>query len=250
MDTESRRVVWISVSALPAFAWPLDPPRPESVDEVAAWGDADSFVHSGYFRPEFFWAIGAVLAAGVLGWHVVEADVMREDAAWFFPAAIAFLLVLAVVWIVRVRRPLRVGEDAHRIFDTGVLCAVRRCSSDSGDSDSGMAETFIVLDHRMGDRRAWRTFRALDAWADRITSADLDNRIVSSEELFGPDKRGGWFISSGVGLGAFATQGEQRWVIVTDLGEASPHVTTVPYAETRADIRARLRRRDARPRRS
>lgn len=249
MDTESRRVLWAGVSALPAFAWPLDPPRPESVDEAAAWDDGGSFVRHGYFRPEVFWAILAVLAAGGLGWHLV-AEPRASDDFWFLLAIIAVLLVAASIWIVRARRPMRIGEEAQRIFATGVMCAVRRCTSDSADSDGAMGATFILLDHRLGDRRAWRTFRALDAWAGRVDPWELDDRIVPSEALFGAQRTGGWFVSAAVGLAEHDARGEQRWVIVTDLGDARPHVTPVPYAEERARIRARLRRPGARSRRS
>ena len=249
MDTDSRRVLWASASALPAFAWPLDPPRPESVEEVAAWDAEDSFISRGYFCPEVLWAILAVLAAAGLGWYEI-AEGASEDDAWIFLALIVVLLGAACVWIIRARRPLRVGEEAQRIFDTGVLCGVRRCTREWFDSESAVRTSFIVLDHSLSDRRAWRTFRALDAWAEQASASVLETRIVSSEELFGAVRRGGWVMPSGiVGLSDYETLSEPRWVIVTEPGETYPHVTTVPYAETRADIRVRLRRPNARVRR-
>lgn len=237
-----------------------DPPRPESVEEVALWTRSEIRRVDLIYAP-VFWVLLPIAALGYLIWGI-SADasepwmgsLLQDDTGepWNFwetwiGVGIWFLVTVGIL-IMRLRRLPDVQVRNRWIFEHGVAHSAHRTSVDYDDSDVGRQPTYIALDHRLDDRAAARIYEAFEIWLEAGGMPPSGSGPISSATLFGAQAKGGYFfihipIDESAGRSA-----QHRWMLITEPrdGEAAVIVTPIPARTDFHEVRDKARLRAAR----
>lgn len=260
--------IWERVIAgrSPDILRPGPVPRPDSVEEVAAWAGREDFRRTVFVAAPVFWVILPLSALGLLVWGIVTApgegwtgDLFDgEDSGqpwnfWLVWAGVGVWLLIAIgVLLLRLSVWRHLGAENARIFEHGVAHSIHRASVDYDDGEAAGWPTYIVLDHRLDDRQATRIHEAFEQWLKTSGTPPSGSGPISSETLFGSRARGGYFF---LHLPVSQTAGEtaeHRWLLITepsgsdDAGGVT--ATPVPVPKRLRRIRSRLRRKAERRR--
>ncbi|UOQ57024.1 hypothetical protein MUN78_15380 [Leucobacter allii] len=268
--------IWARVSSgrPPGVLRPGDVPRPESVDEVAAWAGSEDFRRTVLIAAPILWVALPLAALGFLiqqaiadptgqGWNTSffgeSVDVWPSWFLWLVWIAVSLWLLGAVgVLLLRTSAWRALDAENARIFAHGRAHSVHRMSVDHDDGEAGWA-TYVALDHRLDDRRAARIHEAFERWLAGSGTPPSGSAPISSEALFGPQAKGGYFFLHLPVSQAAGETTEHQWVLITDPpgsagpldpGDDAPEVivTPVPVPKRLRRIRARLRRKAERRR--
>jgi len=244
---------------------PHDVPRPESVAEVAGWEDPNGFGRTELYHAPIFWVCLPLAALGFLIWGIItdpgdgwSADPFGGSGSrlwngWFVWVAVAvWLLIMIGVLLVNIAAAAEVRADNAWIFAYGIPYSIHISPYRSTGGEGESWPTFIGIDHRLPDKKAFVVHQALHDWLSQsevqteLESGSLSRRsVISAQELFGDDAEGGYYIESIPGFGSDDHFAAHRWVLITEprdpASEDGPTVTTVPLEEKREKIRRRLR---------
>lgn len=248
----------------PGVQRPSSVPRPESVDEVAAWAGSEDFRRTVLVTAPVFWVLLPLAALGFLiqqtvtdptgqGWNKsFFGETVEVWPAWFlwlvWIAVGLWLLVAVCVLALRLGAWRRLDSENQWIYEHGIAHSIHPASVSYDDGEGGTWATHIALDHRLGYRQAARIHEAFEQWLAVTGTPPSGSGPISSETLFGPQAKGGYYF---LHLPVSQTGGEpaeHQWVLITESpasdGEARDVIVTpVPVPKKREKIRSMLRRR-------
>lgn len=233
-----------------------DPPRPESVEEVALWERIGSRRVDLIYVPAFK-VLVPVVALGYLIWGALTypgeawtGSLLQDDSGelWvFWEAWIGvgiWLLIAACALALR----LSVYSDLHAedqwIFEHGVAHSLHRTSVDYDDSEVGMQPTYIALDHRLDNRTAAQIHEAFEIWLRAGNMPPSGSAPISSTTLFGAQADGGYFFLHVPFDDSPDGSAHHRWLLITKPRDSdeSVTVTTIPARTDFQKKRDRARR--------
>ncbi|MGV2983158.1 hypothetical protein ACNPNP_05555 [Microbacterium sp. AGC85] len=232
-----------------------DPPRPESVEEVALWEGIGSRRVDLIYVPAFKLLLPLValgyLIRGTLtnpgeGW---TGSLFQDDSGdlWaFWEAWIGvgiWLLTTAGALALRLSAYPDLRVEDQWIFEHGVAHSLHRTSVDYDDSEVGPRPTYIALDHRLDNRTAAQIYEAFEIWLRAGHMPPSGSEPISSTTLFGAQAEGGYFFLH-VPFNEFPDGSAQhRWMLITKPrdGEESVIVTTIPARTDFQKVRDRAR---------
>ena len=246
----------------PGILRPGPVPRPESVEEVAAWAGSEGFRRVELIFAPVFWVLLPLAALGFLiqqaiadptgqGWNKSffgeSVEVWPSWFLWLVWIGMGVWLLIAVgVLLLRTSAWKDLGVENRRIFEHGVAHSIHRASVDHDDGEAGGWATYIALDHRLGDRQAARIHEAFEQWLRSGGLPPSGSAPVSSATLFGAQAKGGYFF---LHLPVSQTAGsttEHQWMLITEPSDGERTgdviVTPVPVWKRLRKIRAKLRR--------
>ncbi len=223
-------------------------PRPESVDEVAAWAGSEDFRRTQFIHAPVFWVALPVVALGFLIWGIVTdpADGQPWNFWLVWVAVGVWLLVAVGVLLLRQSVWRDLGVENQWILQRGIAHSIHRASVDYDDGEAGGWATYIALDHRLEDRHAARIHEAFEQWLRLPGLPSSGSGPISSESLFGSAATGGYYF---LHLPVSQTAGEDtehQWLLITEPRDGDDDeviVTPVPVRKQLTKIRAKLRRR-------
>ena len=263
------RAAWARASTGPvaALTRPREVPRPETVAEVAKWEDPNGFTRTELYYAPSFWVFLPVVALGFLIWGTITdpgdgwtGNLFDDDVSgdpwnfWLVWVGVSIWLLIAIgVLVLRVSVTSEVRADNEWIYQKGVPVSIHRSPYNRAGGEAETWPTFIGIDHRVSDETAARIHHALYAWLSshevqgELDSGALRERpVIASEELFGDQAAGGYYIDSIPGFGSDNHFAAHQWVLLTeprDPDASEMSVTTIPLEETREKIRKKLRRK-------
>ncbi len=246
-------------------------PRPESVEEVAKWEDPDGLGKFELSYAPAIWVLLPLAALGYLVWgtitnaegHDWAGTVFGESVhgppwtLWLVWAGVGTWLLIALgVLVLRASLTSEVRGDNQWIFEHGIPHTIHRSPFTRDGGEGFTSPTLIAIDHRADDAQAARIHQALHAWLsdaavqEHLTHGSLrqPRQVVPTQEIFGPDAKGGYYLESAPGFGSSDDFEAHPWALITEPRDkrSEPNVTTVPRGKKLQRIRAKLRRKAAR----
>lgn len=199
---------------------PAPVPVLSSPEQVHRWLDKSRMQATETYTLPIWWIGFAAVATGLVAWLTFASPPQSRGELWpVWVAVVGWLLGAIGVLVFRARvYPRRYRQEAQWTFENGFVCEVH-ASPFEFDGGEGMHRTArIFIDHRVADDHAARMVRAFREWLrDDDVQLSLHHgalhsyACIASEEVFGPDAAGAFFMASN------AT--ERSFVLLTPLPE-------------------------------